>query len=705
MTKKLTKLVKGDPSPRRTIVLTPDTKVEIGDTYQSDGKKLFAFTLSFPVGNSSTRVGLRNFQFAARTVEEVDSWVQKIEEAIQNIEYAKANAVNILYKAEGLQYTPAQIQNLLEANQKAESVYVDKDSSCSQGEDDRTSWQDNASWQFEDVVDGLTLYRQCSNAHDTKEVLQYATEFNKLAIMVPGVCIASAVLSSLAGVEIFASSVIAVLVGIVLVYFRMDRLKRVENAIPNYMVHQHITSTTEKVVAEIVERNIFGFQMTSGTQIEKINEYASIMRYEIMPVWLGFAYSSPRDVVVMRYWRKEENGSFIVLFQSTTSAKAPPRKDFVRASVPVAAVVVYPRKPELKSATFPHSMITMIIGYDPGSYASLLVKYFHCSRFAIPILKTVLRMKDGVYLADFIDPSITIDPHESPETAPVPNIGIDNQGLVVGVRKFPCSGQRSVWAEPDSSQFHVRGPNYLKDRVKIVAEKPVFHLVAVDLFSFADPSERINLCSRSDSLVSKIEKDAIDHGVDVPFTFVVNMIIPCHDNLAFVCYYQPTNSNWREENSGFMDLFSDFVDGDDAFRNTRFKLIPRIVDGSYILKKALGSKPAIIGNKGLTNPYFRGENWFEVDIDVNSDSHARNITGMVVGATKSLVIDIAFIIEAQSEEELPERVLGTVRLNRMDTTKYLRVPKKSDILSEDAEDSEKVIKPSGNDKMTSPTSA
>jgi hypothetical protein len=74
---------------------------------------------------------------------------------------------------------------------------------------------------------------------------------------------------------------------------------------------------------------------------------------------------------------------------------------------------------------------------------------------------------------------------------------------------------------------------------------------------------------------------------------------------------------------------------------------------SFILRKALGAKPALIGNKGLRIPYFKGENWFEVDIDVDSDSQARNITGMVIGATKSLVVDIAFLIESQLQEVQP----------------------------------------------------
>jgi hypothetical protein len=41
---------------------------------------------------------------------------------------------------------------------------------------------------------------------------------------------------------------------------------------------------------------------------------------------------------------------------------------------------------------------------------------------------------------------------------------------------------------------------------------------------------------------------------------------------------------------------------------------------------------------------------------------------MVRGATKSLVIDLGFVLEGQQSEELPEALLGAFRLNHLDCT-------------------------------------
>lgn len=99
-------------------------------------------------------------------------------------------------------------------------------------------------------------------------------------------------------------------------------------------------------------------------------------------------------------------------------------------------------------------------------------------------------------------------------------------------------------------------------------------------------------------------------------------------------------------------------------RNKKFKVIPSIRKGSWVVKKAVGQKPAIIG-KALTTTYHEAKNqYLEVDIDVNSSKIAQFMMGVVKGAAKDFVIDIGFLIESQEEDELPEMLLGTVRLAR-----------------------------------------
>lgn len=46
---------------------------------------------------------------------------------------------------------------------------------------------------------------------------------------------------------------------------------------------------------------------------------------------------------------------------------------------------------------------------------------------------------------------------------------------------------------------------------------------------------------------------------------------------------------------------------------------------------------------------------------------------MVRGATKSLVIDLGFVLEGQRPEELPEALLGAFRLNHLDCSQAKRI--------------------------------
>jgi hypothetical protein len=63
---------------------------------------------------------------------------------------------------------------------------------------------------------------------------------------------------------------------------------------------------------------------------------------------------------------------------------------------------------------------------------------------------------------------------------------------------------------------------------------------------------------------------------------------------------------------------------------------------------------------------------------VSSSSAAAYITGMVRGATKSLVIDMAFLFEGQASHELPETLIGGMRLHHLD----LAAAKKLDLSRE-----------------------
>lgn len=53
-------------------------------------------------------------------------------------------------------------------------------------------------------------------------------------------------------------------------------------------------------------------------------------------------------------------------------------------------------------------------------------------------------------------------------------------------------------------------------------------------------------------------------------------------------------------------------------------------------------------------------------MDIGSSIVANAIVHLAIGYINSLTVDMAFLIEGQAEEELPEKLLGTIRLKQLD---------------------------------------
>ncbi|KVH88316.1 hypothetical protein Ccrd_024152 [Cynara cardunculus var. scolymus] len=149
-----------------------------------------------------------------------------------------------------------------------------------------------------------------------------------------------------------------------------------------------------------------------------------------------------------------------------------------------------------------------------------------------------------------------------------------------------------------------------------------------------------------------------DAGKKLPFVFVMNLQVPAKPNYSLVLYFAADTPVVKNS------LLGRFIDESDSFRLSRFKLIPSIVEGYWMVKHAVGTKACLLG-KALTCSYLRRDNFLEVDVDVGSSSVARSVIGIVLGYVTNIVVDLAILIEAKEQEELPEYILGTVRLNRV----------------------------------------
>ncbi|TVU05717.1 hypothetical protein EJB05_48896 [Eragrostis curvula] len=218
------------------------------------------------------------------------------------------------------------------------------------------------------------------------------------------------------------------------------------------------------------------------------------------------------------------------------------------------------------------------------------------------------------------------------------------------LRRAKNENDPNSWSAPGGEKFMIRGKTYLTDYTKVVGGDPLLKLIAVDWFKVNERFDSVALHPKS-IVQSEVAKK-------IPFILVINLQVPAKPNYNLVMYYaaeRPVNKD---------SLLGRFIDGTDAFRDSRFKLIPSIVEGYWMVKRAVGTKACLLG-KAVTCNYLRQDNFLEIDVDIGSSSVARSIIGLVLGYVTSIVVDLAVLIEAKEEKELPEYILGTVRLNRV----------------------------------------
>ncbi|KAL3136999.1 hypothetical protein ABBQ32_006591 [Trebouxia sp. C0010 RCD-2024] len=232
----------------------------------------------------------------------------------------------------------------------------------------------------------------------------------------------------------------------------------------------------------------------------------------------------------------------------------------------------------------------------------------------------------------------------------------------------------TFFADPGSNGIKLRGPTYLEDKKKVESGEPICWLSSVNLMEVA-PTYHI-----ARFLPSILESKA-------PFTFALQIMVPGKTNVSLTLSWstdydpiaaaeQPGAAKQGAKGDADSEAFAAFdrcvarfvegeSEGDVKRRHNTFKLIPKVTKGSWMIRNAVGSTPVLLGKK-LTTKYFRGPNYYEVDIDVGSSKSAASVVGLVQGALKGLVIDMAITLEGHTKDELPEALLGAVRLQNLD---------------------------------------
>lgn len=223
------------------------------------------------------------------------------------------------------------------------------------------------------------------------------------------------------------------------------------------------------------------------------------------------------------------------------------------------------------------------------------------------------------------------------------------------------------WSSPLGDVFSVRGAEYFSKKQKVPAGEWLMKPLGMDWLRSSARLDHV-LARRDNRTMAALRRAQGEGRALKAFVFAVNLQVPGREQQHSAVFYYAT-----EDPIPPGSLFYRFLHGDDAFRNSRFKLLNRIVKGPWIVRAAVGNHAACLLGKALTCRYHRGENYLEIDVDIGSSALASSIIHLALGYVTSVSVNMAFMVESQAEEELPERVLGAVRIHQIEMSSALCV--------------------------------
>ncbi|XP_020694612.1 protein ENHANCED DISEASE RESISTANCE 2 isoform X3 [Dendrobium catenatum] len=446
-----------------------------------------------------------------------------------------------------------------------------------------------------------------------------------------------------------------------------------------------------------------------GSLVEEVDGHTAILYHRLQLGWFSM-FVWPRDLCYVRYWRRNDDGSYVVLFRSREHPNCGPQPGFVRAHIESGGFKFSPLKSRNGRTRTQVQHLMQIdlkgwgVGYFPSFQQHCLLQMLNSVAGlrewfsqtdethtvpSIPVMMSIasdsVSSKKGRRSEDNSTQSVPLDqlhsaggnsvlldeesdededyqspePEDELESVKAENAmkqadedpldQLDLSCFSGNLRRDDRENSRDCWRIPDGNNFKVRSKTFCYNKTKIPAGKPLMELVAVDWFKDV---KRIDHVARRRGCAVQV---ASEKGL---FTFVINVQVPASNHYSMVFYFvsKPLVPG---------SLLQHFVDGDDEFRNSRFKLIPSVPKGSWIVRQSVGSTPCLLG-KAVDCSYIRGPKYLEIDIDIGSSTVANGVLGLVFGVITTLVVDMAFLIQANTYEELPERLIGAVRVSHLE---------------------------------------
>lgn len=99
--------------------------------------------------------------------------------------------------------------------------------------------------------------------------------------------------------------------------------------------------------------------------VHTIDAHSDIIHLAFRPVWMWPIWIAPRDLCLLRYWRRAEDGSYVICLQSAIHPECPPTHGTIRANCKGGGMIVAPRGLAVAHTDEISSLVTSVIHLDP----------------------------------------------------------------------------------------------------------------------------------------------------------------------------------------------------------------------------------------------------------------------------------------------------------------------------------------------------